>query len=104
MWVESASPHSDPPLSFPPMPTFGLGPGRRVAVVHGVRTPFAKAGTVLKNISAQDLGKLAVTELLQRTELNGKEVQAVVVGTVVPNIQAPNNARDRKSTRLNSRQ
>src|SRR5918998_2316207 len=76
------------------MPTFGLGPGRRVAVVQGVRTPFAKAGTVLKNITAQDLGKLAVTELLQRTEVNGKDVQAVVFGTVVPNIQAPNIARE----------
>jgi acetyl-CoA acyltransferase len=76
------------------MPTFGLGPGRRVAVVHGVRTPFAKAGTVFKNISAQELGKLAVAELLQRTELNGKEVQAIVFGTVVPNIQAPNIARE----------
>src|SRR5918997_3000673 len=76
------------------MPTFGLGPGRRVAVVQGVRTPFAKAGTVFKNITAQDLGKLAVSELLQRTELNGKDVQAVVFGTVVPNIQAPNIARE----------
>ena len=76
------------------MPTFGLGPGRRVAVVQGVRTPFAKAGTVFKNITAQDLGKLAVTELLQRTEVSGKDVQAVVFGTVVPNIQAPNIARE----------
>src|SRR5215218_9748092 len=76
------------------MPTFGLGPGRRVAVVAGVRTPFAKAGTVFRSISSQDLGKLAVSELLQRTELDGKEVQAVVFGTVVPNIQAPNIARE----------
>jgi len=76
------------------MPTFGLGPGRRVAVVAGVRTPFAKAGSVFRSISSQDLGKLAVSELLQRTELDGKEVQAVVFGTVVPNIQAPNIARE----------
>jgi acetyl-CoA acyltransferase len=76
------------------MPTFGTGPGRRVAIVAGVRTPFAKAGTVFRNVSAQDLGKLAVAELLQRSELNGKDVQAVVFGTVVPNIQAPNIARE----------
>jgi len=76
------------------MPTFGLGPGRRVAIVAGVRTPFVKAGTAFKNISAQELGRLAVAELLQRTELDGKEVQAVVFGTVVPNIQAPNIARE----------
>src|SRR5215217_8957587 len=76
------------------MPTFGTGPGRRVAIVAGVRTPFAKSGTLLKSISAIDLGKLCVAELLQRTSLDGKEVQAVVYGTVVPNVQAPNIARE----------
>ena len=68
--------------------------GRRVAVVAGVRTPFAKAGTVLKNLSAIELGKLCVAELLQRTELDGKEVDAVVYGTVVPSVVAPNIARE----------
>jgi acetyl-CoA acyltransferase len=74
------------------MPTFGNG--RRVAIVAGVRTPFAKSGSTLKSISAIDLGKLAVAELLQRTNIDGKEVQAVVFGTVVPNVQAPNIARE----------
>ena len=76
------------------MPTFGTGAGRRVAIVAGVRTPFAKSGTLLKSISAIDLGKLAVAELLQRTNIDGKEVQAIVFGTVVPNVQAPNIARE----------
>src|SRR5215213_4341758 len=74
------------------MPTFGNG--RRVAIVAGVRTPFAKAGTVLKHMTSIDLGKLAVAELIQRTNLNGKEVQALVYGTVVPMVQAPNIARE----------
>src|SRR5437868_6131193 len=52
--------------------------GRRVAIIAGVRTPFAKAGTALKDTSAIDLGKHCVAELLQRTELDGKEVDAVV--------------------------
>ena len=75
------------------MPPFGTN-GRRVAIVAGVRTPFAKAGTALKNLSAIELGKLAVAELLQRTELDGSEVQAVVYGTVVPSVIAPNIARE----------
>jgi acetyl-CoA acyltransferase len=75
------------------MTPFG-GNGRRVAVVAGVRTPFAKAGTTLKNLSAIELGKLCVAELLQRTELDGKEVDAVVYGTVVPSVIAPNIARE----------
>ena len=73
------------------MATFGNG--RRVAIVAGVRTPFAKAGTAFKSLSAIDLGKLCVAELLQRTNLDGKEVQALVFGTVVPSVLAPNIAR-----------
>jgi acetyl-CoA acyltransferase len=74
------------------MATFGNG--RRVAIVAGVRTPFAKAGTVLKSISAIDLGKLCVAELLQRTNLDGKEVQSLVFGTVIPSVLSPNIARE----------
>jgi acetyl-CoA acyltransferase len=74
------------------MATFGNG--RRVAIVAGVRTPFAKAGTAFKSISAIDLGKLCVAELMQRTNLDGKEVQALVFGTVVPSVLAPNIARE----------
>ncbi len=74
------------------MPTFGNG--RRVAIVEGVRTPFARAGTALKSLSANELGKLGVAELIQRTNLSGKEVQALVFGTVVPNVVSPNIARE----------
>lgn len=68
--------------------------GRRVAIISGIRTPFAKAGTLLKNLSAIELGKLCVAELLQRTELDGHDVGAIVFGTVVPSIVAPNIARE----------
>jgi len=74
------------------MATFGNG--RRVAIVAGVRTPFAKAGTAFKSLSAIELGKLCVAELLQRTNLDGKEVQALVFGTVVPSVVEPNIARE----------
>jgi acetyl-CoA acyltransferase len=74
------------------MATFGNG--RRVAIVAGVRTPFAKAGTAFNSISAIDLGKLCVAELLQRTNLDGKEVQALVFGTVIPSVISPNIARE----------
>ena len=74
------------------MATFGNG--RRVAIVAGVRTPFARSGTALKNISAIDLGKACVAELMQRTSLDGREVEALVFGTVVPSVLAPNIARE----------
>ena len=69
-------------------------PGRRVAVVAGVRTPFARSGTVFRHLNAIELGKLAVSELLQRTSLDPKLVQSLVYGTVVPNVVAPNIARE----------
>ena len=74
------------------MATFGNG--RRVAIVAGVRTPFAKAGTAFKSLSAIELGKLCVAELMQRTNLEGKEVQTLVFGTVVPSVVEPNIARE----------
>ncbi|HEU4723237.1 MAG TPA: acetyl-CoA C-acyltransferase FadI [Gemmatimonadaceae bacterium] len=75
------------------MPSYG-SPGRRVAIVAGVRTPFAKSGTTLKNLTAIELGKLSVAELIQRTEIDGKLVEMVVYGTVVPSVIAPNIARE----------
>ena len=75
------------------MPTLG-SPGRRVAVVAGVRTPFARSGTVFKQLGAIELGKLAVAELLQRTDLDPAAVQSLIFGTVIPNVVAPNIARE----------
>ena len=75
------------------MATLGT-PGRRVAIIAGVRTPFARSGTVLKDISAIDLGKRCVTELIQRTNLDGDLVESLVYGTVVQSIVAPNIARE----------
>ena len=85
------APHGSPYLES--MPTFGT-PGRRVAIVAGVRTPFAKSGTTLRSLSAIDLGKRCVAELLQRSEVDGKHVDAVIFGTVVPSVLAPNIARE----------
>ncbi|MGZ5434367.1 MAG: thiolase family protein, partial [Thermoanaerobaculia bacterium] len=66
----------------------------RVAIVRGVRTPFAKSGTHYAHLSALDLGKLAVTELMQRSGINPSEVQEVVFGNVIPSVKAPNIARE----------
>jgi acetyl-CoA acyltransferase len=75
------------------MPSLGT-PGRRVAVVAGVRTPFARAGTAFKDMTAIELGKRCVAELIQRTNLDGDLVEAIVYGTVVPSVIAPNIARE----------
>ena len=68
--------------------------GKRVAVVAGLRTPFAKQSSAYKDLSALDLGKLVVNELMQRTGIDPKEVEQVVYGQVVPSLSAPNIARE----------
>ena len=74
------------------MPTFGNG--RRVAIIAGVRTPFARSGTALKDYSAIDLGRFAVAELVQRSGIDGALVDTLVFGTVVQSVVAPNIARE----------
>lgn len=69
-------------------------PGRRVAIIDGVRTPFAKAGTALRSLSAIELGKLAVTELVHRTDLDPESLGLLTFGTVIPSVLAPNIARE----------
>jgi len=66
----------------------------RVAVVAGLRTPFAKSGTHYAHLSALDLGKIVVAELVHRSGLDPSEIQQLVFGNVIPSVKAPNIARE----------
>jgi len=68
--------------------------GRRVAVIAGCRTPFCKAGTALKDARAVDLARHAARELLERTNLDGSDVDDVIFGQVVASPLVPNVARE----------
>jgi acetyl-CoA acyltransferase len=59
-------------------------PGRRAAIVAGLRTPFVKAGTDFKDLSAVDLGALLVNELVARSGLPVTTFDMVTFGQVVP--------------------
>lgn len=67
---------------------------RRVAIVDGLRTPFAKSGTVLKDLTTLDLGAAVVTELVNRSGIDGRLIDRVVYGSVVQDIASPNIARE----------
>jgi len=67
---------------------------RRVAIVRGLRTPFAKSGTHYAHLSALDLGKIVVAELVQRSGIDPNEIQEIVFGNVIPSVKAPNIARE----------
>lgn len=68
--------------------------GDRIAVVAGLRTPFAKQASYFHGIPALDLGKMVVQEMLNRYGLDGKEVEQLVFGQVVQMPSAPNIARE----------
>ena len=66
----------------------------RIAVVAGLRTPFAKAGTVFGELTALDLARTCVRELLERTEVDPAWIGTVVMGQVIPSVKAPNLGRE----------
>src|SRR3989441_9099570 len=72
----------------------GVNGRRRVAVIAGCRTPFCKAGTDLKDARAVDLARYATRELLERTNLDGPDVDEIVFWQVVPSALVPNVARE----------
>lgn len=55
-----------------------------VVIVSAVRTPFGKFGGSLKNFKAVDLGSIAIKEALKRANLEGEQVDEVIMGMVVP--------------------
>lgn len=67
---------------------------RRAVIVGGLRTPFVKSSTTFKNVSALDLAKSVVTELMQRMDLDPKLVERLIFGQVVINPDTPNIARE----------
>ncbi len=54
--------------------------GRDVVIVDGVRTPFVKADNKLKDIHPAELGRVALKELLARTELDVNLIDEVIIG------------------------
>lgn len=70
------------------------GIAERVAVVAGLRTPFARQLTAYRDLNSVQLGTLVVNELLTRTELDPKLIERVVFGQVLALPEAPNIARE----------
>ena len=68
--------------------------GERVAVVAGLRTPFARQSTEFSQVPAVDLGKMVVSEMLARTDIDPALIEQVVFGQVVQMPEAPNIARE----------
>ena len=55
---------------------------REVVVVDGLRTPYARAGSELKDVPAEELGRIVITELLARTEFDPAGLDHVIFGNI----------------------
>ena len=71
-----------------------LGGNDRIAIVAGARTPFAKAWTDYKHLNEADLGRAAVTELVNRSEIDPALIDEVIMGCVSAPMNGPNVARE----------
>ncbi len=67
---------------------------RKVVLIDGNRTPFLKSGGAYMDMMSYQLGKHAIQGLLARTGLDPKEVDQVVMGTVISNLKTSNVARE----------
>ena len=66
---------------------------REAVIVGGVRTPFVKAGAAFSQLPAQELGRLAVRELLDRADLDPACVDELICGNVASPVDAANVGR-----------
>ncbi len=69
-------------------------PGERVAIIAGLRTPFARQLTAYKDLNAIDLGVMVTHELLSRLDLDPALIERMVYGCVGLIPEAPNVARE----------
>jgi acetyl-CoA acetyltransferase len=66
---------------------------RDVVIVAGVRTPFIKAGTLLADTTAVELGRTVVREAIERADVDPRELDEVIVGNIAGPSDAANVAR-----------
>lgn len=72
----------------------GGSPNQRVAIVDGVRIPFAKSLTKYNDAMPYDLARDAIKGILNKTALQPNDVDYVLMGTVAQDVNTSNLARE----------
>ena len=67
---------------------------REVVLIEGGRTPFLRAQTDFKSLSAYDLGRMAISGLITKTKLDGENIGHIWYGNVIQDINTSNVARE----------
>lgn len=64
-----------------------------IVIIDGIRTPYAKAGTALKDLPADALGAFVIKEIVARTGIDPERVDEVIVGNAGMPAEAANIGR-----------
>ncbi|MGB0838561.1 MAG: acetyl-CoA C-acyltransferase [Chitinophagales bacterium] len=67
---------------------------KKIVVIDGCRTPFLRMGTNYTDLMSYQLGQFAIKGLLEKTNIDPKVVDTVVMGTVIANLKTSNVARE----------
>lgn len=70
------------------------GPAGRVAIVEACRTPFARAGSDLRELDVIDLAGIPAAEVVARAGIDPAEIDLAIFGVVVAALHAPNLGRE----------
>lgn len=68
-------------------------PPFEAVIVEGGRIPFQRSGTGYKKMMSYDLGRMAIEGLIGRAPINGDELDRVIMGTVIQEVNTSNIAR-----------
>lgn len=63
-------------------------------IVDGVRIPFQRSGTGYKKLMSYDLGRMAIEGLIARSAINADDLDRVIMGTVIQDVNTSNVARE----------
>ena len=66
---------------------------KNIVIVDGVRTPFGRLGGGLRQFHTADLGSMAIKGVMDRTQIDPKEIDAVYFGTANGDARCPNPGR-----------
>ena len=67
---------------------------KKIVVIDGCRTPFLKSGTDYMDLMSYELGQFAIKGLLTKTGVKAEDIEQVIMGTVISNLQTSNVARE----------
>ncbi|NQW27373.1 MAG: acetyl-CoA C-acyltransferase [Flammeovirgaceae bacterium] len=67
---------------------------QKVVIIEGCRTPFLRSGTDYMDLMSYQLGGFAIKGLLNKTGIDPKLIDGVIMGNVISNVKTPNLARE----------